>query len=43
MGAEPVVVTDADRAAYADALEAASSFSSAIIAQSVSALREIGI
>lgn len=43
MGAEPVVVADADRAAYADALEAASSFSGAIIAQSVAALREIGI
>ncbi|HEV7740865.1 MAG TPA: DUF2520 domain-containing protein [Pseudolysinimonas sp.] len=43
MGAEPVVVADADRAAYADALEAASSFSSAIIAQSVAALRAIGI
>ena len=43
MGAEPVVVADADRAAYADALAAASSFSSAIIAQSVAALREIGI
>ena len=43
MGAEPVVVADADRAAYADALAAAGSFSSAIVAQSASALRDIGI
>jgi predicted short-subunit dehydrogenase-like oxidoreductase (DUF2520 family) len=43
MGAEPVVIADADRAAYADALEAASSFSTAIIEQSVGALRDIGV
>ena len=43
MGAEPVVVADDDRAAYADALDAASSFSAALIAQSVEALRGLGI
>lgn len=43
MGAEPVVVADADRAAYADALEAAGSFSTAIISQAAETLRELGI
>jgi predicted short-subunit dehydrogenase-like oxidoreductase (DUF2520 family) len=43
MGAEPVVIADADRPAYADALEAASSFSTAIVTQSLAALREIGV
>ncbi len=43
MGAEPVVINDDDRPAYADAIDAASQFSTAIIAQSVGALRAIGI
>lgn len=43
MGAEPVVVADADRAAYADALEAASGFSTAIVTQSAATLRGLGI
>ncbi|MEO8094297.1 MAG: DUF2520 domain-containing protein, partial [Pseudolysinimonas sp.] len=43
MGAEPVVVADADRAAFADALEAASSFSTAIIGQSAATLAGLGI
>ena len=43
MGAEPVVISDDDRPAYADAIEAASQFSTAIIAQSVGALRTIGV
>jgi predicted short-subunit dehydrogenase-like oxidoreductase (DUF2520 family) len=43
MGAEPVVVREGDRPAYADAIDAASQFSTAIIAQSVSALRAIGV
>src|SRR5204862_5495459 len=43
MGAEPVVIAEEHRAAYADALEAAAGFSAALIAQSVSTLREIGI
>jgi predicted short-subunit dehydrogenase-like oxidoreductase (DUF2520 family) len=43
MGAEPVVVADADRAAYADALEAAANFSTAIVSQAASTLRDLGI
>jgi predicted short-subunit dehydrogenase-like oxidoreductase (DUF2520 family) len=43
MGAEPVVIADADRAAYADALETASGFSSVLIAQAAAALRELGV
>jgi len=43
MGAEPVVIAEADRPAYADAIAAASQFSTAIIGQSVSALRAIGV
>jgi predicted short-subunit dehydrogenase-like oxidoreductase (DUF2520 family) len=43
MGAEPVVVADADRAAYADALAAASEFSTAVITQAADALRGLGI
>ena len=43
MGAEPVVVSDDDRPAYADAIDAASQFSTAIVAQSVAALRAIGV
>ena len=43
MGAEPVVINDGDRPAYAEAIEAASQFSTAIIAQSVGALRSIGV
>ncbi len=43
MGAEPVVIAEDDRAAYADAIAAASAFSTAIIGQSVDALRAIGV
>jgi predicted short-subunit dehydrogenase-like oxidoreductase (DUF2520 family) len=43
MGAEPVVVADADRAAYADALAAASEFSTAVISQAAGTLRGLGI
>jgi predicted short-subunit dehydrogenase-like oxidoreductase (DUF2520 family) len=43
MGAEPVVVADADRAAYADALAAASEFSTAVITQAAETLRGLGI
>ena len=43
MGAEPVVIAEADRPAYADAIAAASQFSTAIIGQSVNALRAIGV
>ncbi|UTT63300.1 Rossmann-like and DUF2520 domain-containing protein [Microcella humidisoli] len=43
MGAEPVVIAEEDRPAYADAIAAASQFSTAIIDQSVAALRAIGV
>lgn len=43
MGAEPIVIAEADRAAYADAIDAASQFSSAIVSQAVVALRGIGV
>lgn len=43
MGAEPVVIDEADRAAYADAVGAVAAFSSALIGQSVAALRAIGV
>jgi predicted short-subunit dehydrogenase-like oxidoreductase (DUF2520 family) len=43
MGSEPIVIAEADRAAYADALDAAAGFSAALIAQSIDALRAIGI
>jgi predicted short-subunit dehydrogenase-like oxidoreductase (DUF2520 family) len=43
MGAEPVVVADADRAAYAQALDAAAGFSTAVVAESAQALRALGI
>lgn len=43
MGAEPVVVAEADRPAYAEALAAATGFSTAIVAQAAGALRAIGV
>lgn len=43
MGAEPVLVAEADRAAYAEAIATASAFSSAIVAQSVALLEGIGV
>ncbi|MEO8261890.1 MAG: Rossmann-like and DUF2520 domain-containing protein [Pseudolysinimonas sp.] len=43
MGAEPVVVAEEDRARYADALDAASAFSTAIVAESAATLRDLGI
>lgn len=43
MGAEPVVVAESDRAAYADAVGAASQFSTAVVTQSLDALRAIGV
>ncbi|MGV3732525.1 MAG: Rossmann-like and DUF2520 domain-containing protein [Microcella sp.] len=43
MGAEPVVIDEGDRAAYADAVGAVAAFSSALIGQSVAALRAIGV
>lgn len=43
MGAEPIIIAEADRPAYADAVGAVADFSSALIGQSVAALRAIGV
>jgi predicted short-subunit dehydrogenase-like oxidoreductase (DUF2520 family) len=43
MGAEPVLVAEADRAAYAEAIATATSFSTAIVGQAVGILRSLGI
>ena len=43
MGAEPIVIDEDDRAAYAEALAAASQFSTVIIGQAIAALRAIGV
>ena len=43
MGAEPVVIADEDRPAYAEALDAAHQFSKAVVLQAKDALREIGV
>lgn len=43
MGAEPVVVADEDRAAYAEAVAAAAEFSRAVVRQAARALSELGV
>jgi len=43
MGAEPIVVAEADRAAYAEAIATVTSFSTALIEQSVGMLADIGV
>ena len=43
MGAEPVVVEEQDRPAYAEAISAAAEFSRAVVRQATGALREIGL
>lgn len=43
MGAEPVVVREEDRPAYAEAVSAAEEFSRAVVRQAVGALRDIGV
>lgn len=43
LGCEPIVVAEEDRAAYAEAIATASEFSRAIIGQSTSLLRGIGV
>lgn len=43
MGAEPVVIAEADRAAYADAIAVATSFSTAIVTQAADGLAAIGV
>ncbi len=43
MGAEPVIVAEADRPAYAEAIATATSFSAAIVGQSMGMLQQLGI
>jgi len=43
MGAEPVVIAEADRPAYAEAIGLATGFSEAIVGQAVDRLRGIGV
>ncbi|MFT4124118.1 MAG: DUF2520 domain-containing protein [Microbacteriaceae bacterium] len=43
MGAEPVVVTEPDRAAYAEAIATATGFSASIVGQAVELLAGIGV
>ena len=43
MGAEPVLVAESDRAAYAEAIVTATSFSAAIVGQAVSLLESFGM
>jgi len=43
MGAEPVLIAEADRAAYAEAIATATSFSAAIVGQAVGILDRLGL
>jgi predicted short-subunit dehydrogenase-like oxidoreductase (DUF2520 family) len=43
MGGEPIVIAEADRATYADAIAAATGFSAAIVEQAAGALAGIGV
>ena len=43
MGAEPIVIAEHDRGAYADAVSAATDFSAAIVHQATSQLEQIGV
>ena len=43
MGAEPVIIEEADRPAYAEAIVTATSFSTAIIGQATGILTELGV
>ena len=43
MGAEPVLVAESDRAAYAEAIAVATSYSGAIVGQAVGILQSLGI
>lgn len=43
MGAEPIVIAEADRPAYGDAIAAATGFSAAIVEQAAGALAAIGV
>ena len=43
MGAEPVIIAEADRAAYAEAIATATGFSTAIVSQAVGLLSDLGL
>ncbi|WP_309616549.1 DUF2520 domain-containing protein [Salinibacterium sp.] len=43
MGGEPIIIAEANRAAYADAVSTAASFSASIVRQSTAMLAELGI
>jgi len=43
MGAEPVIIAEADRAIYAEAIATATSFSTAIVGQAVDLLADLGL
>jgi predicted short-subunit dehydrogenase-like oxidoreductase (DUF2520 family) len=43
MGAEPLVLDERDRPAYAEAIGAATEFSRAVVRQAADALREMGV
>jgi predicted short-subunit dehydrogenase-like oxidoreductase (DUF2520 family) len=43
MGAEPVIIAEADRAVYAEAIETATNFSASIVNQSVELLARLGV
>lgn len=43
MGAEPIVIAEADRAAYGEAIGVASSFSASIVGQAMNALSAVGV
>jgi predicted short-subunit dehydrogenase-like oxidoreductase (DUF2520 family) len=43
MGAEPVLVAEGDRAAYAEAIATATAFSTAIVGQATQLLKDIGV
>jgi len=43
MGAEPVVISDADRPKYAEAVAVASGFSALIVNQAIGLLKEIDV
>jgi predicted short-subunit dehydrogenase-like oxidoreductase (DUF2520 family) len=43
MGAEPIIVSEADRPTYGEAIAIATSFSSAIVGQATDALAGIGV
>ncbi|MEJ1092065.1 DUF2520 domain-containing protein [Microbacterium istanbulense] len=43
LGAEPVVIAEADRAAYAEAIATASEFSRAIVGQATALLSQVGV